>query len=140
LAPSGFTHSALLSAYEKCGQWERAVMFLTQLRALQEEAAAAVVRGAAAGAEPGRVAGVGKARGGAGTKRAGSAAVGAGAGAAAASAALPRSIVKEIHYNITMSACGKCGEAARAEILFREMQRHGRGLHWSIFQLNLSRS
>jgi pentatricopeptide repeat protein len=120
MAPTSITHSALLSAYEKCGQWQRAVMFLTQLRAAEEESKTAAVTAAAG--EAAGVAGATFATGSDSGSERGSFAAGGGGNKKGGAAKV---IVKEIHYNIAMSACGKCGEWARAEILFNEMLKYG---------------
>jgi pentatricopeptide repeat protein len=135
MAPSGITHSALLSAYEKCGQWQRAVMFLTQIRAAEDEAAAAEAMAATAAAiRAANAAGEEKA-GGRGASpsfpffhsRSVASSVGkkGGRNGLEPKRAKGRVKVQEIHYNIAMSACGKCGEWARAEIIFNEMNKYG---------------
>ena len=79
MAPNGITCSALLSAYEKCGQWRRAVVFLSRLRAARRSS-------------PDENFNAFK--------------------------------IEEIHYNIAISACGKCGKWTYAERLFDEMVKY----------------
>lgn len=96
VAPTGITHTAMLSAYEKCQRWERAVAFLSRLNERADAAAAAEKE--RTGVDP----------------------------RASASGSNPGAVdAEELHFNIAMSACGKCGEWREAERLFREMLARG---------------
>ena len=96
-APTGITRVAMLSAYEKCERWERAVAFLSRLNARADaEAAAEKDRTGVDPRDP--------------------RASGWNSGAVDA---------EELHFNIAMSACGKCGEWREADRLFREMLARG---------------
>ena len=97
VAPTGITRVAMLSAYEKCERWERAVAFLSRLNARADaEAAAEKDRTGVDPRDP--------------------RASGWNSGAVDA---------EELHFNIAMSACGKCGEWREADRLFREMLARG---------------
>ena len=87
----------MLSAYEKCERWEGAVAFLSRLNARADaEAAAEKDRTGVDPRDP--------------------RASGWNSGAVDA---------EELHFNIAMSACGKCGEWREADRLFREMLARG---------------